>query len=136
MTPPTPSPLNDCDITVRWTKGRGPGGQHKNKVETCCILTHTDPATGRQTTVRVDGRSRSENLRQARAALSQRVRAVADAARAAERKARRDAAIRETPTIRTYDFKKRRATDHRSGKSADLRAVLEGQIDLIAYRGE
>jgi protein subunit release factor B len=30
----------DGDFDIRVTKGSGPGGQHKNKVETCVIVTH------------------------------------------------------------------------------------------------
>lgn len=50
------------NIQIRWTKGTGPGGQHKNKVETCCVMTDLDTGI----TVKVDGRSRTSNEKEAR----------------------------------------------------------------------
>jgi peptide chain release factor 1 len=32
--------VNEKDIELRFTKGSGPGGQRKNKVETCVIAKH------------------------------------------------------------------------------------------------
>lgn len=32
--------INEKDIDLRFTKGSGPGGQNKNKVETCVIAKH------------------------------------------------------------------------------------------------
>jgi len=32
--------MNKKDITVIYSKGSGPGGQHKNKVETCVTIIH------------------------------------------------------------------------------------------------
>jgi protein subunit release factor B len=28
------------DLKISYTRGSGPGGQHKNKVETCVTVTH------------------------------------------------------------------------------------------------
>lgn len=32
--------INEKDIDLRFTKGSGPGGQNKNKVETCVVAKH------------------------------------------------------------------------------------------------
>ncbi len=109
------------DITFRYTRGQGPGGQRKNKVETCVIATH-EP-TGLE--VRIDGRSRHQNLRQAVKLLTKRVWDLADAKRAKQRKARRDYAIKNEERVRTYDYSRDLVTDHRTGKTASIKDILE-----------
>jgi peptide chain release factor len=47
--------LKKSDIKIEYTKGKGPGGQHKNKVETMVVATHIP--TGIKASV--DGRSRN-----------------------------------------------------------------------------
>lgn len=116
------------DVTIRYTKGTGPGGQNKNKLETCVVMTHN--ATG--IVVRIDGRSRAFNRKEAFRVMTQRVAARDQAAQAARRKERREHAIRNEERIRTYDFTKGLVTDHRSGKTATIKNVVgKGRIDLL-----
>lgn len=116
------------DVTIRYTKGKGPGGQHKNKVATCVVMTHI--ATG--VTVRIDGRSRERNEVKAYKVMSKRIAAAIEARRAAERKARRDVAIKDTIRIRTYDLTTGVVTDHRSGLKASTKNILtKGKIELL-----
>lgn len=116
------------NIQIRWTKGTGPGGQHKNKVETCCVMTDLDTGI----TVKVDGRSRTSNEKEARKLLAKKVQEAAAAAEAEKRKARRDAKIKETDRIRTYDYTKGIVTDHRTGKQATIKEVVEkGHIEKL-----
>lgn len=109
------------DITFRYTRGQGPGGQRKNKVETCVIATHV--STGLE--VRVDGRSRHQNKRKAVKLLMQKVREAAAKSVAKQRKARRDHAIRSEERVRTYDYSRNLVTDHRTGKTASIKEILE-----------
>lgn len=109
------------DITFRYTRGQGPGGQRKNKVETCVIATHVP--TGLE--VRVDGRSRYQNKREAVKLLMQKVRGAAAKRVATQRKARRDYAIRNEERVRTYDYSRNLVTDHRTGKTAPIKEILE-----------
>jgi hypothetical protein len=71
--------LARCD--ERRTKGSGPGGQHRNKVETKVVLTHRESGIVGQAGER---RSQPENrhvaLRRLRLALAVEVRSPADAA--------------------------------------------------------
>ena len=109
------------DITFRYTRGLGPGGQRKNKVETCVIATHgpTD------LTVRVDGRSRHQNKQEAIRLLIQRIRENSARKRAKKRKARRDFAIKNEERVRTYDYSRNLVTDHRTGKTAPIKEILD-----------
>ncbi len=109
------------DITFRYTRGQGPGGQRKNKVETCVIATHGPTGL----IVRVDGRSRHQNRRKAIKLLEKRVRGLADAKRAKQRKARRDYVIRNETRVRTYDYSRDLVTDHRTDKTASIKDILE-----------
>ncbi len=113
--------IKRSDITFRYTRGQGPGGQRKNKVETCVIATHGP--TGLE--VRIDGRSRHQNRREAIKLLTQRVREHAAKRVAKQRKARRDYAIRNETRVRTYDYLRDLVTDHRTGKTASIKAILE-----------
>jgi peptide chain release factor 1 len=115
-------------IEIRWTKGQGPGGQHKNKVETCCVATHKP--SGIQVTV--DGRSRRQNEKQARKLLKRRVEEERLNQLAARRKAARDEKIRNTERVRTYDYSRGVVTDHRTGKKASIKDVMvKGQLERL-----
>jgi len=64
--------------------------------------------------------------------MEKKVKANKDEKLAKVKKARRDHAIHNTPTIRTYDDKKGIVIDHRTGKRASLKQVLgKGRLDLL-----
>lgn len=116
------------EIEFQYTRGKGPGGQNKNKVASCVVATHGP--TGIR--VRIDGRDQHHNKREAIDEIRRRVREYHDAKLAAKRKARRDEAIKNCPRVRTYDFISKKVTDHRTGKTASLKDVLEkGRLDLL-----
>ena len=52
--------MRDCE--VKRTKGSGPGGQHRNKVETAIAITHTPTSLSAQAT---ESRSQATNAKQA-----------------------------------------------------------------------
>jgi len=116
------------EYTITWTKGQGPGGQHKNKVANCCVLTHVPTGT----VVKVDGRSRTSNLKEARLIMSGRLEDLAAEQKAAKRKADRDRKIKDNTRVRTYDYTKGGVVDHRTGKKASIKDVVEkGLIDKL-----
>lgn len=117
--------MKDSEIKVETMRGQGPGGQRKNKTESCVRLTHIP--TGIQVTI--DGRKQSQNMKVARKILAQRLADAKAEAKAADRKARRDHAIKNGPVIRTYDYKRKIVKDHRTGKTASLKDVMNGYLD-------
>jgi peptide chain release factor 1 len=115
-------------LNIERIRGKGPGGQNRNKVCSCVKITHIPTGI----VVRIDGRDQGQNLKQAMAELEQRLEDQKLAQKAKEKKARRDEAIKDTTTIRTYDYKSGLARDHRTGKVASLKDVLvKGKLDLL-----
>jgi len=120
--------LNKRDVKIQFTRGKGPGGQHKNK--TCSMVRATHVPTG--TVVTEDGRDQHKNKKRALAELERRVLALGEQERAAVKKALRDKKIHEHNTIRTYDFSRGVVTDHRTKKKASLKNILgKGRLDLL-----
>jgi peptide chain release factor 1 len=116
------------DIKVERIRGTGPGGQRKNKVATCVRLTHLPTGI----VVTADCRTQPESMRKALKDLDKRLAEASATAKAEKRKAKRDHAIKNETTIRTYDFKSGQVRDHRTGKTAPIKQVLgKGKIELL-----
>lgn len=116
------------ELKIERIRGTGPGGQHKNKVATCVRVTHIPT----KIVVVIDGRYQHKNLALALKELERRIEEEKSKAKAKVKKAKRDEAIHNTKTIRTYDFKTGIVTDHRSGKKASIKDVLiKGKINLL-----
>lgn len=122
------SGLKKSDLKIEYTKGTGAGGQHKNKTSSCVKITHIPTGI----TVMKDGRNQHRNKRMALRELEKRILTLKADKRAKNKKAVRDYKIHNTPTIRTYDYKRGIVKDHRSGKEAPLKEVLQkGRVDLL-----
>jgi protein subunit release factor A len=78
-----------------------------------------------------DGRNQHSNLRKAKKELAARIAEKAQKEQATHKKARRDAAIKDETVIRTYRYKDGTVKDHRSGKTAPLKEVMRGRIELL-----
>ena len=120
--------LNEADVEIRTTRGSGPGGQHRNKTDSCVIATHTP--TGMS--VRIDSKSQHQNR-----ALALQVLAARLADEAAERnRFARDASRKEQmgsgmrgDKVRTYRSQDDRVTDHRTNRTWSLKAWTRGTWD-------
>jgi peptide chain release factor 1 len=118
--------LDIRDVECVATRGSGPGGQHRNKTESCIVATHRP--TGLQ--VRIDMRSQHESRRIAFKVLAARL-------YEGERErvlSQRDGIRREQvgsgmrgDKIRTYRVKDNAVHDHRTGKRWQLDAWERGQ---------
>lgn len=117
----------DGDFRIEWFSGTGKGGQHRNKHQNSCRFIHVPTGMKQERT----GRSRDDNLREARAAL---LRALDEAASgqvasqvAAERRGQVGSGQRGDK-VRTYRFQDDRVTDHRTERRATVAQIMAGEF--------
>ena len=125
-------PLPPQELDIQTTKGCGPGGQNRNKVESAVRARHKP--TGLE--VFIDGRDQGQNKRMAIRILSVRVNELrqqqADQEYGKMRRERMGDGNRGAK-IRTYNYLEGRAVDHRTGKkTSNVREVIEkGKFQLL-----
>lgn len=128
--PPDRWVLRDADIEVFTTRDSGPGGQHRNKTESCVVMRHLPTGIQAKSALK----SQHQNRQLARASLEARVTAClaeqSAAVFAAARKAKVGTGMR-ADKIRTYRQQDDRVTDHRTGRTARLKVVLAGNLEAI-----
>jgi len=120
--------LPENDLEIQTMRGTGNGGQHKNVTDSCVRMIHK--LTG--INIVIDGRDQHANKREAHRILSVKVKQAEHEERLANySKLRKDQL--EGQKIRTYNFIKSRAVDHRTGKSTkNVKGVIgKGQFDLL-----
>lgn len=120
------SALDYRDVDIITMRGSGPGGQNRNKTESCVIATHRP--TGLQ--VRIDNeRSQHQNKAMAYKVLAARLyeaeRERASAQRDQERRQQTGSGQRGDK-VRTYRTQDDQVTDHRTGVKVNLRKWYDG----------
>lgn len=128
--PATQQTIPESDLRIEWYSGTGAGGQHRNKHQNSCRITHIPSGT----VATAQCRSRQNSLEEAMAAIQQRVDNAANMQYtnniASNRKSQVGSGMRGDK-IRTYRFQDDRVQDHLTGKSAKCSSVLKGNIDLL-----
>lgn len=119
--------LDEAELAERFTRGTGPGGQHKNKTDSCVILTHVPSGIE----VRVDSRSQWQNRQEARAELAKRLadenaRASAEAINGL-RTGQIASADRAAKSF-TYNTQRDEVLDHDTGQKWRLSAFMKGRF--------
>lgn len=120
----------DSDFKIEWYSGTGAGGQHRNKHQNSCRITHLP--TGQVATAQC--RSRLNSLESAKSALlsalntqcSKDQKSVLD-----ETRKQQVGSGMRGDKIRTYRFQDDIVKDHNSGRSASVSKVLRGHFDLM-----
>ena len=122
--------LSEKDILIFTTKDSGPGGQHRNKTESCVIMRHIP------TSIEAKAASKSQhaNKKTAREMLEIRVKRFYDLrkyeALNRERDEARGSGMRGDK-IRTYRDRDDVVTDHRSEVKMRLRDVRSGKLEPL-----
>jgi peptide chain release factor 1 len=120
--------LDERDLDIKTTRGSGPGGQARNKTETCVVITHKPTGL----TVRSDAeRSQHDNRRFARAILASRLAERQRHAQAsAERTLRRDmvGTGERGDKRRTVAVQRDEVVDHQTGRRVTWKAYSRGHI--------
>lgn len=118
--------LDMREVEIKKSLGTGPGGQHRNKTESCVTATHRPTGLA----VRVDMRSQHQSLSMALAILTAK---LAEEEESASLDARNQARRTQTGSgmrgdkIRTYREQDDKVTDHRTGRVVSLDKWLRGQ---------
>lgn len=124
--------FKDSDFKATFTKGSGPGGQHRNKVETAATVTHIPTGMVQKCQA---SRSKQTNYETALSILKSKLIAIENEAKHNALNGIRKASIFDTTNgsnvVRTYNFKRGQVKSHKTGKTADLDKVLNGHIELI-----
>jgi len=120
--------INKKDLKIETMRGKGKGGQRKNKLDNCVRITHIPTGIS----VVKDGRSQAKNKEIALQELKSRLKKSRQKEQASKKKARRDKAIKTRDIIRTYDFKSGIVKNHLNNKKASIKDILQkGKIDLL-----
>lgn len=104
------------DFKLEWFSGTGAGGQHRNRHQNCCRITHIE--SGLSTTGQ-NSRSRTENQRDAFKRLAQKLIAFYS-----DNEQERN---HSDQVVRTYHFERNTATD--GVVSQPVASVMEGELD-------
>lgn len=111
--------LDPREVDIKKTLGTGPGGQHRNKTESCVIATHRP--TGM--VVRVDMRSQHQSLAMALRILAAKLADAEEQGRLRSRNAERRTQVgsgMRGDKVRTYREQDDRVIDHRTNQTFRL----------------
>ena len=125
-----PSSIPQSDLKIEWYSGTGAGGQHRNKHQNSCRITHLPSGL----IVTSQTRSRQNSLNAAMADLQQRLDAetkrLYNNTIASDRKQQVGSGMRGDK-IRTYRFQDDVVKDHLTNKTSSVKKILAGNFDLL-----
>ena len=122
--------IKDADITIDWFSGTGKGGQHRNKHQNSCRLKHIPTGI----VVTSQKRKRSQSYESAKSELQKRIQEIKlneSSSHASQLRANMVGSGMRADKIRTYRFQDDQVKDHRSGKIAKVKKVMNGNFDLL-----
>jgi len=116
--------LTKKDFRLEWFSGSGKGGQHRNKHENCCRITHIESGIS---AIGTASKSRVENQKAAFSVLASRLMAAQD-----QGNVRRGS----SDEVRKYHEPRNEVLDHASGlRQTYKRVVIHGDLgEMIEAR--
>lgn len=115
--------LTKKDFKLEWYSGSGAGGQHRNKHQNCCRITHIESGI---TCVGTSSKSREANQKEAFTNLAYKV--IAWYAERDNQQSKKDLISDEV--VRTYHAERNEVKDHASGLRQPYKdVVLDRKID-------
>jgi len=120
--------MKNEDLKITTTCGSGPGGQHRNRTESCVTVEHIP--TGLKEKCE-DTPSQHRNLKIAKERLSKKLNSLKDDNKRKAKDELRNSILQKMERIKTYNFKTNTVKDHRTGKVANLQKILDGNLDLL-----
>jgi protein subunit release factor A len=122
--------IDKKDLNVEWYSGSGGGGQHRNKHQNSCRLTHIPTGVMKSAQTRSRESSYKEALRDLIELLQSTATYQMMAAKSSDRKSQMGSGMRGDK-VRTFRFQDNVATDHRTGKKVSLSKYMSGYVDLL-----
>lgn len=122
--------IKDKDLQIDWFSGTGAGGQHRNKHQNSCRLTHVPSGI----TVVAQTRSRENSYKQALVDLAKRLTEIAQTEqhdRLSTLKRDQVGSGMRGDKIRTIRFQDDQANDHRTGKRIRAEDYMRGHMDRL-----
>lgn len=124
-------PLNLQEVEITPTRGSGPGGQHRNKVESAIRAVHIPTGIS----VFIDGRNQHHNKKEALEILAKRVselKANEQSLKYTMNKRQQVGDGGRSDKVRTYNFLESRVTDHKLGiKTAQIDKIMKGGFEIF-----
>jgi len=121
---------SDKDFRIDWFSGTGKGGQHRNKSQNSCRVTHIP--TGMTETRQ--SRSRENNMTQAIDALNSKLDSMGNenihSSMSKDKKKKVGSGMRGDKFI-TIQFQNDRVTNHDNGKQCTATQFMKGKLELI-----
>ena len=118
------------DFKIDWYSGCGAGGQHRNKHQNSCRVTHVPTGIVRKAETRHRESSFRAAMEAIRQALDQAAEAQGHAAENTIRRGQVGSGMRGDKR-RTYRFQDDAVVDHVTGKKARCSDVMRGSIDRL-----
>jgi peptide chain release factor 1 len=126
----TSSSIPESDLKVEWYSGTGAGGQHRNKHQNSCRITHIPSSLVATAQTRSRQNSYALAIQNIQKELDTDAKRQYNNNIASTRKDQVGTGMRGDK-IRTYRFQDDRVQDHLTGKTASTKKVLAGHFDLL-----
>lgn len=122
--------IYESELKIEYTKDSGPGGQHRNKTESCVVMTHL--STGIK--VKEAGKDQHKNKREAYKKIKTKVnnfyRTGKIEEEVEERREQIGTGLRGDKK-RTYRVKDDMVIDHETGSSCSFKKFMKGNLELL-----
>jgi peptide chain release factor 1 len=122
--------IPETHLKIEWYSGTGAGGQHRNKHQNSCRITHIPTGT----VVTAQTRSRQSSLAQAMQTVQETVDKLTKTCYnnniASDRRQQVGSGMRGDK-IRTYRFQDDVVRDHLTDRTASVKRVMSGNFDLL-----
>lgn len=120
--------LAESDVEIRTTRGSGPGGQHRNKTDSCVVATHKPTGTKVRVDMKSQHQSRTVALQILAAKLAEEQAGKSASDRNRTRKNQIGCGMR-SDKVRTYRVRDNIVTDHRTGAKFKFKRFIQGHLN-------